>query len=63
VVAADLSRATDAAYANTRYRSNVHVVQADMHHLPFRTDPDDFDFVFSIGVVHHLPDRRRASAP
>jgi len=56
VIAVDLSRATDAAYANTRHRSNVHVVQADLHHLPFRTDPGDFDFVFSIGVLHHLPD-------
>jgi SAM-dependent methyltransferase len=34
------------------------VVQADLYHLPFR--PGSFDQVFSIGVLHHTPDTRRA---
>ncbi|MBI2886619.1 MAG: methyltransferase domain-containing protein [Chloroflexi bacterium] len=53
VVAVDLSEAVEAAYRNTRDLPNVHVVQGDIYHLPFARP---FDFAFSIGVLHHLPD-------
>lgn len=53
VLAVDLSDAVEAAYRNTRELPNVHVVQADIYHLPFKRP---FDFTFSIGVLHHLPD-------
>ena len=33
---------------------NVHVVQADLFHLPLR--PRSFDMVYSLGVLHHLPE-------
>src|SRR5262249_43594676 len=39
---------------NTKGLSNVHLVQADVYHLPFK--PGVFDFAYSIGVLHHLPD-------
>ena len=56
VVAVDISRAVEVAYQNTRHLPNVHVVQADINNLPLRKSPGDFDFTFSIGVVHHMPD-------
>lgn len=56
VVGVDLSDAVDAAFQNTRHLANVHVVQADIYNLPF-TNP--FDQVYSIGVLHHLPDPKR----
>jgi SAM-dependent methyltransferase len=53
VVGIDLSAAVETAYAATRRLDNVHIIQADIYHLPFgRT----FDFAFSVGVLHHLPD-------
>ncbi len=53
VIGIDLSEAVDAAFANTRHLPNVHVVQADIYELPVR---DEFDYIYSIGVLHHLPD-------
>ena len=57
VVAVDLSEAVDVAHAHLRRLPNAHAVQASIYELPFR--PDTFDFVFSIGVLHHLPDPER----
>lgn len=57
VVAFDLSKAVEAAYKNTKQFSRVHVVQADIYSLPFR---QEFDYIFCIGVLHHLPDPRQA---
>lgn len=58
VVAMDLSAAVETAYANTGSMANVHVVQGDINRPPFkRTDAGGpFDFVYSIGVLHHMPD-------
>ncbi|HLC44644.1 MAG TPA: class I SAM-dependent methyltransferase [Patescibacteria group bacterium] len=55
VIGIDLSGAVEAAFANTRVLPNVHIVQADIFRLPFRAP---FDFIYSIGVIHHLPDPR-----
>ena len=58
VVAMDLSEAVDTAYDNLGRLPNAHVVQGDIYHPPFRR-PDGggpFDFIYSIGVLHHLPD-------
>jgi SAM-dependent methyltransferase/uncharacterized protein YbaR (Trm112 family) len=52
VVGFDLSDAVDAAYRNCGKMPNVHIVQGDIYNLPFRKA---FDFVMSIGVLHHLP--------
>lgn len=56
VVSMDLSDAVDAAFANTRHLANVHIVQADMNKPPVQRV---FDYAFSVGVLHHLPDPER----
>lgn len=58
VVAIDLSRAVDAAQRNIGKRANVHIAQANIFELPFR--PETFDFIFSIGVLHHTPNTKSA---
>jgi SAM-dependent methyltransferase len=52
-IGVDLSAAVETAFAATRDLENAHVVQADIYHLPFRRV---FDYAFSVGVLHHLPD-------
>ena len=54
VIGMDLSESVEAAYENTKHLLNVHIVQADMFHPPF--EKDFFDVIYSVGVVHHLPD-------
>ncbi|MDD5543352.1 MAG: methyltransferase domain-containing protein [Acidobacteriia bacterium] len=56
--AMDLGPAVEVARKNTRQLACVHIVQADLHHPPF--EPESFDFVYSIGVLHHLPDPESA---
>ena len=53
VVGIDLSVAVETAFAATRHLPNVHIIQADIYNLPLATA---FDYAFSIGVLHHLPD-------
>lgn len=56
VVGVDLSYAVEASHRNFADRPNVWIAQADIGRLPFR--PGSFDFIFSIGVLHHTPDTR-----
>jgi SAM-dependent methyltransferase len=58
VVGIDLSSAVDAARRNLKSRLNVSVLQADVFRLPFAEE--SFDFIYSIGVLHHTPDTRAA---
>ncbi len=51
VAAADHTGAVDKAAALCRHLPGVHFVQADLKKLPFPRA--SFDFVFSIGVMHH----------
>jgi SAM-dependent methyltransferase len=53
VIGADISEAVEAAQVKAERLPNLHIVQADIYHLPFARP---FDFGFSIGVLHHLPD-------
>lgn len=55
VVGIDLSAAVETAFAATRSLPNAHVVQADIYRLPLARK---FDYAFSVGVLHHLPDPR-----
>ncbi len=51
-----MSDSVDVAFANTRHLPRVLIVQADIFSLPF---PPCFDYIFSIGVLHHTGDTRR----
>ena len=57
MIGMDLSQAIDSSYQNTKQFSNVHLVQGDIYAPPFA--PEAFDFVYSVGVLHHLPDPER----
>jgi SAM-dependent methyltransferase len=58
VVGMDLSDAVDTAYENVGKMPNAHVVQGDINHPPFAraAEGGPFDFIYSIGVLHHMPD-------
>ena len=53
VLAVDLGSAVEASHRNCLKYSNVHVIQADLFHLPVR--PKTVDLAFSVGVLHHTP--------
>jgi SAM-dependent methyltransferase len=57
VVGIDLSAAVESAFQATRNLPNVHIVQADIYKLPFKRA---FDYAFSVGVLHHTPDPKKA---
>jgi len=46
--------AADVARQNTSELTDVNISQADLYKPPFEFE--SFDFVYSIGVLHHLPD-------
>ncbi len=58
MVGLDMSAAIDSSYKNTKHLNNVHLVQADMYFPPIQIK--SFDFIYSIGVLHHLPDPEAA---
>jgi len=53
LISIDLSRAIDVAKANNKDQNNIHFIQADIYYLPLKEK--FFDFVFCLGVLHHLP--------
>jgi len=57
VVGVDLSRAADVAARNLAERQAT-MFQADIFNLPFA--PESFDYIYSLGVLHHTPDCERA---
>jgi 2-polyprenyl-3-methyl-5-hydroxy-6-metoxy-1,4-benzoquinol methylase len=58
VIGVDLSSAVETAAANTAHLPNVHIIQTDIFRLPFK--PQLFQFIYSIGVLHHTPDTKKA---
>lgn len=58
VIGIDLSFATRVAERLSHELPNAHVVQADIYRLPFHLET--FDRIFSLGVLHHLPDPKGA---
>jgi SAM-dependent methyltransferase/uncharacterized protein YbaR (Trm112 family) len=58
VVGIDLSNAVEAAALNLVDRSSVTLFQADVFSLPFAAE--SFDYIYSIGVLHHTPDCEKA---
>jgi SAM-dependent methyltransferase len=60
VAAVDPSQAIVAASTVLKDEPNTHLYQASIDSLPF---PDNhFDFGFSLGVLHHIPDTAKAMA-
>lgn len=57
MIGIDLSNAVKAASENLREFRNVHLIQADIFHLPFKEDI--FNFIYNIGVLQHLPDPKK----
>jgi SAM-dependent methyltransferase len=57
IIGIDLSAAVESAFALTRNLPNAHIVQADVFKLPFKRA---FDYAFSVGVLHHTPDPKKA---
>ena len=57
VIGIDLSVAVETAFAATRELENAHIIQADIYRCHLR---EKFDYAFSVGVLHHLPDPRLA---
>ncbi len=53
VIGLDLSDAVEPAWQNTRQYPNAHIVQGDILRPPVKRA---FDYAFSVGVLHHLPD-------
>ena len=51
VIGVDISDSVFVAYNNTKHLPNVHIIQADLNYLPLKDEI--FDYVYSIGVVHH----------
>ncbi len=58
VVGIDLSLAADVAARNLSARDNVWICQASVLNLPFVEQ--SFDYIYSIGVLHHTPDCERS---
>ena len=50
----DLSNAVLSAFKNTKDNEKITIIQGDITKLPFKKN--SIDFVYSVGVLHHLPD-------
>ncbi|MFH1369297.1 MAG: class I SAM-dependent methyltransferase [Elusimicrobiota bacterium] len=57
VIGMDIHDGVKVLFENSKSISNMHVVKADIFHLPFKTI---FDAAYSIGVIHHTPDPTKA---
>jgi len=58
VVGIDLSKAVDVARKNLIKNKKCHFIQADVFNLPFKDEI--FSAVYSIGVLHHTPNTKKA---
>jgi SAM-dependent methyltransferase len=58
VVGLDLSDTLAVSQRENAALDNLHFVQGDVHHPPFK--PRAIDYIMSIGVLHHTCDTRRA---
>lgn len=56
VFGVDISPAIDSLYRHLGHRPNLHVLQADLRHLPF--PKKYFDFIVSDQVLHHTPNTK-----
>jgi len=54
IIGVDISHAVDSAFQMNETCAVAHFVQGDVFNLPFQRNV--FDFIYSLGVLHHLPD-------
>jgi len=58
IIGVDLATGSvKSAFKNTKHLTNVHIIQGNLYHLPFKNNT--FDYVYSIGVLHHTPDPKK----
>ena len=57
VVGIDLGDGVETAFAITKDLPNAHIIQCDIFKLPLKKA---FDYAFSVGVLHHTPDPKKA---
>jgi SAM-dependent methyltransferase len=57
VIGIDLGDGVESAFQLTRDLPNAHIVQCDIFKLPLKRA---FDYAFSVGVLHHTPDPKKA---
>ena len=50
-IGVDISDSVFVAYNHTKHLPNIHIIKADLNHLPLKDEL--FDYIYSIGVVHH----------
>ncbi|MFZ1627186.1 MAG: class I SAM-dependent methyltransferase, partial [Candidatus Moraniibacteriota bacterium] len=55
-IGSDLGESVAVAYEMTRELPNACIIQADIYAMPFQ---QMFDFAYSIGVLHHLPEPKQ----
>jgi len=54
----DISLSVETAYNNTKKLKNVIISQASIYELPYQDEI--FDVIYSLGVLHHTPDPKKA---
>ena len=57
VIGIDLGDGVESAFQLTRDLPNAHIIQCDIFKLPLKRA---FDYAFSVGVLHHTPDPKKA---
>jgi SAM-dependent methyltransferase/uncharacterized protein YbaR (Trm112 family) len=57
IVAMDLSAGVESAFQQSKHHPRLHVVQANAYDPPFLAD---FDAIYSVGVLQHIDDPKRA---
>jgi SAM-dependent methyltransferase len=57
IVGIDLGDGVESAFDLTHDLPNAHIVQCDIFKLPLKKA---FDYAFSVGVLHHTPDPKKA---
>lgn len=50
-IGVDISDSVFIAYNNLKHLPNIHIIKADLNHLPLKDEI--FDYIYSVGVVHH----------
>jgi glycosyltransferase involved in cell wall biosynthesis len=58
VVGMDLSNLVFSARQTLQDRPNISLVKGDVFRMPFKSD--FFDFIYSVGALHHLPEPERS---